>query len=110
MYVLSYHFQDQLMVRTVTNKYTCLYILHVAAFRRCILVGGLNVYISHYFKYIGTLKTVGRWRWRTAKTLYSTCNLFRTKEKPGGNQVKGGGLAGFYCIIFTQTPLFEKRV
>ena len=35
------------------------------AFRRCILVGGLNVYISHYFKYIGTLKTVGGWRWRT---------------------------------------------
>ena len=37
-------------------KYT--YILHVADFR-CILVGGLNIYISHYFKCIGTLKTVG---------------------------------------------------
>ena len=77
-----------------------MYILHVAAFRRSILVGGLNVYISHYFQYIGTIKTVGGWRWRTAQTLYS--NLFRTKEKPGGKRgwrLSCGGLAGFYCTF-----------
>ena len=82
-----------------------MYILHVAAFR-CILVGGLNVSISHNLKYVGTIKTVGGWRWRTAQTLYS--NLFRTKEKPGGKpgwRLSGGGLAGFYCT----TPMVNQE-
>ena len=41
------------------HSYKCryMYILHVAAFRY-ILFGGLNVYIRHYSKYIGTIKTV----------------------------------------------------
>ena len=51
---------------------------------RCILVGGLKRFFSHYFKYIGTLKTIGGRRWWEAMTLYS--NLFRTKEKPGGKR------------------------
>ena len=79
-----------------------MYILHVAAFR-CILVGGLNVDISHYFKYIGTLKTVGGWCWRTAATLYS--NLFRTKGKPSDK--RGRWLSGGRLCIFLLYVLFK---
>ena len=69
-----------------------MYILHVAAFR-CILVGGLNVYISHYFKYIGTLKTDGGGgQHRLYILIYSV-------QKKNLAVSEGGGLAGFYCII-----------
>ena len=69
-----------------------MYILHVAALRRCILVGGLNVYLSHYFKYIGTLKTDGGGgQHRLYIVIYSV-------QKKSLAVSEGGGLAGFYCI------------
>ena len=61
----------------------------MAAFR-CILVGGLDVYISHYFKYNGTIKTVGGWRGgqhRLYIVIYSV-----QKKKLAVSE--GGGLAG----------------
>ena len=84
--------------RPINGPHSYKYML--AAFR-CILVGGLNVYINHYFKYIGTLKTVGGWRWRTEQTLYS--NIFRTKEKPGGKRgwrLSGGRLS--WVLLYLQ--------
>ena len=69
-----------------------MYILHVAAFRRCILVDGLNVYISHYFKYIGTLKTVGG---GGQHRLYIVIYCVQKKNLAVS---ECGGLARFYCI------------
>ena len=51
-------------------KYTYMYILHVAALRRCILIGGLNVYISHYFKYIESVAYIQKcWRMAVADSI-----------------------------------------
>ena len=80
-----------------------MYILHVAAFR-CILVGGLlvNVYISHYFKYIGTLKTDGGGGQHS--------NLFRTKEKAGDK--RGWRLSGvlLYLLLVMVHIYSENRL
>jgi len=64
-------------------------------FSSCFLFGGLNVYISQCFKYIGTIKPDGGGR--QYKTLYS--NLLRTKEKAG---VKPGWrLNGGFTVVIT---------
>ena len=65
----------------------------MAAFGIWILVDRLNVYISHCFKYIGTIKPDGGQH----KTLNS--NLFRTNKKLALSEGGAwGGLTGDYCI------------
>ena len=64
----------------------------------CILVGGLNVYISHYFKYNGTLKTDGGGaQHRLYIVIYSVQKKNLAVSEGGG--LAGGGLSGFYCIL-----------
>ena len=79
-------FPNHLPVIVFTVTHTC---------GSCTVVSDWNVYISHCLKCIGTIKSTGGWRWRTAQTLYS--NLFRTKEKPGGN--RGLRLSGVLLYV-----------
>jgi len=66
----------------------------VAAFSSCILVSGLNIYISYCFKYIGTIKPAGGYsggQYRLYIEIYSVL-----KKRMAVSEA--GGLTGIYCI------------